>query len=422
MKYEKIQAPKGVREYLPPESSAFEWVRAQLIAPAKLAGFELMELPVFEDTNLFSRGVGESTDVVSKEMYTFEDRGGRSITLRPEGTAGVMRAVIEQNLDRGQLPVKVWYSGQFFRAERPQAGRYRQFYQVGIEAIGLDDPAIDAEVIAIADQGFKNLGLRNYRLEITSLGDAESRTAHRVDLQAFIAGLDLDEATAQRAAINPLRLFDDKRTEMQEAMSKAPLLLDYLSEASRQNFEDVKRYLVAMGINFVVNPRMVRGLDYYTGTTFEFVHSDLGAQSGIGGGGRYDGLMEILGGQSLSGIGFGLGVDRALLAAIAENSLPSEAFTSDLFLIPLGDSAMEKSLSLAQDLRSGGIQVEIAFGDRALKGAMKAADKSGARYVVVLGDSEMASQTVDLKRMSDGVVTSVKIAQLQDQLRQALSL
>ena len=422
MKYEKIQAPKGVREYLPPESSAFEWVRAQLIAPAKLAGFELMELPVFEDTNLFSRGVGESTDVVSKEMYTFEDRGGRSITLRPEGTAGVMRAVIEQNLDRGQLPVKVWYSGQFFRAERPQAGRYRQFYQVGIEAIGLDDPAIDAEVIAIADQGFKNLGLQNYRLEITSLGDAESRAAHRVDLQAFIAGLDLDEATAQRAAINPLRLFDDKRTEMQEAMSKAPLLLDYLSEASRQNFEDVKRYLVAMGINFVVNPRMVRGLDYYTGTTFEFVHSDLGAQSGIGGGGRYDGLMEILGGQSLSGIGFGLGVDRALLAAIAENSLPSEAFSSDLFLIPLGDSAMEKSLSLAQDLRGHGIQVEIAFGDRALKGAMKAADKSGARYVVVLGDSEMASQTVDLKRMSDGVVTSVKIAQLQDQLRQALSL
>jgi histidyl-tRNA synthetase len=422
MKYEKIQAPKGVREYLPPESSAFEWVRAQLIAPAKLAGFELMELPVFEDTNLFSRGVGESTDVVSKEMYTFEDRGGRSITLRPEGTAGVMRAVIEQNLDRGQLPVKVWYSGQFFRAERPQAGRYRQFYQVGIEAIGLDDPAIDAEVIAIADQGFKNLGLRNYRLEITSLGDAESRAAHRVDLQAFIAGLDLDEATAQRAAINPLRLFDDKRTEMQEAMSKAPLLLDYLSEASRQNFEDVKRYLVAMGINFVVNPRMVRGLDYYTGTTFEFVHSDLGAQSGIGGGGRYDGLMEILGGQSLSGIGFGLGVDRALLAAIAENSLPSEAFSSDLFLIPLGDSAMEKSLSLAQDLRGHGIQVEIAFGDRALKGAMKAADKSGARYVVVLGDSEMASQTVDLKRMSDGVVTSVKIAQVQDQLRQALSL
>jgi histidyl-tRNA synthetase len=381
-----------------------------------------MELPVFEDTNLFTRGVGESTDVVSKEMYTFEDRGGRSITLRPEGTAGVMRAVIEQNLDRGQLPVKVWYSGQFFRAERPQAGRYRQFYQVGIEAIGLDDPAIDAEVIAIADQGFKNLGLKNYRLEITSLGDAQSRAAHRVDLMAFIKKLNLDEATAQRAEINPLRLFDDKRPEMQEAMSKAPLLLDYLSESSRKSFEQVQSYLRAMNIAFVVNPRMVRGLDYYTGTTFEFVHSDLGAQSGIGGGGRYDGLMEILGGQSLSGIGFGLGVDRALLAAIAEKSLPAQDFTSDLFLIPLGESAMQVALTTAQVLRDAGIRTEIAFGDRALKGAMKAADKSGARYVVVLGDSELSSGDVDLKRMSDGVITSVKITQLRDQLRQALSL
>jgi histidyl-tRNA synthetase len=355
-------------------------------------------------------------------MYTFEDRGGRSITLRPEGTAGVMRAVIEQNLDRGQLPVKVWYSGQFFRAERPQAGRYRQFYQVGIEAIGLDDPAIDAEVIAIADQGFKNLGLKNYRLEITSLGDAQSRAAHRVDLMAFIKKLNLDEATAQRAEINPLRLFDDKRPEMQEAMSKAPLLLDYLSESSRKSFEQVQSYLRAMNIAFVVNPRMVRGLDYYTGTTFEFVHSDLGAQSGIGGGGRYDGLMEILGGQSLSGIGFGLGVDRALLAAIAEKSLPAQDFTSDLFLIPLGESAMQVALTTAQVLRDAGIRTEIAFGDRALKGAMKAADKSGARYVVVLGDSELSSGDVDLKRMSDGVITSVKITQLRDQLRQALSL
>jgi len=422
MKFEKINAPKGVREYLPPESSAFEWVRSQLIAPAKLAGYKLMELPVFEDTNLFSRGVGESTDVVSKEMYTFEDRGGRSITLRPEGTAGVMRAVIEQNLDRGQLPVKVWYSGQFFRAERPQAGRFRQFYQVGIEAIGLDDPAIDAEVIAIADRGFKNLGLKNYRLEITSLGDAESRAAHRVDLLAFIKTLNLDEATSQRAAINPLRLFDDKRPEMQSAMSKAPLLLDYLSDGARSNFEKVQSYLRGMKIDFVINPRMVRGLDYYTGTTFEFIHPDLGAQSGIGGGGRYDGLMEILGGQSLSGIGFGLGVDRALLAAIAEDSLPTEEFTSDLFIIPLGENAMDSALTISQDVRSAGITVEIAFGDRALKGAMKAADKSGARFVVVLGDSELLNGSVDLKRMSDGVVTSVKIAQLQDQMRQALTL
>ncbi len=416
MRYEKLQAPKGVREYLPPESSAFEWVRENLITPAKNSGYKLMELPVFEDTNLFSRGVGEYTDVVSKEMYTFEDRGGRSITLRPEGTAGVMRAVIEQNLDRGQLPVKVWYSGQYFRAERPQAGRYRQFYQVGIEAIGLDDPAIDAEVIAIADQGFKNLGLKNYRLEITSLGDAQSRAAHRVDLLNFIADLDLDEATRARAAINPLRLFDDKRPEMQEKMLKAPLLLNYLSAESKSNFDTVQKYLTAMGITFTINPRMVRGLDYYTGTTFEFIHPDLGAQSGIGGGGRYDGLMEILGGQSLSGIGFGLGVDRALLAAIAEKTLPISEFNSDLFIIPLGDRAMEYALRIAQDLRSSKISVELAFGDRSLKGAMKAADKSGARFAIVLGDSELEEGAVSLKRMSDGEVTSVKITELRQEL------
>ena len=420
MKYEKIQAPKGVSEYAPPLSAAFEWVRESLIAPAKLAGYQLIELPVFEDTALFSRGVGESTDVVSKEMYTFEDRGGRSITLRPEGTAGVMRAVIENGLDRGQLPVKVWYSGQFFRAERPQAGRYRQFYQVGIEAIGLDDPAIDAEVIAIADQGFKAIGLRNYRLEITSLGDANSRAAHRVDLLKFIAKLDLDEATNTRAAINPLRLFDDKRPEMQAAMQGAPLLLDYLSPESLANFAQVKKYLDQLGISYQVNPRMVRGLDYYTGTTFEFIHEDLGAQSGIGGGGRYDGLMEILGGQSLSGIGFGLGVDRALLAAQAEGVISPDQFTSDLFIIPLGDDQKSLALTLAAQLRGVGIRTEIAFGDRALKGAMKAADKSGSRYVVIIGDDEVASGSVELKRMSDGTITSVKISELQKVLIGAL--
>jgi histidyl-tRNA synthetase len=413
MKYEKIAAPKGVSEYVAPQSAAFEWVRENLIAPAKLAGYQLMELPVFEDTSLFSRGVGESTDVVSKEMYTFEDRGGRSITLRPEGTAGVMRAVIENGLDRGQLPVKAWYSGPFFRAERPQAGRYRQFYQVGVEAIGLDDPAIDAEVIAIADRGFKNLGLKKYRLEITSLGDAESRAAHRVDLVNYISGIELDEVTAARAAINPLRLFDDKRPEMQAAMSKAPLLRDYLNEKSKKHFDQVLAYLDALGISYVINPRMVRGLDYYTGTTFEFIHEELGAQSGIGGGGRYDGLMEILGGQSLSGIGFGLGVDRALLAARAEGVLKEDQFSSDLFIIPVGESEKVKALSIAAELRKAGVRTEIAFGDRALKGAMKAADKSGSRYVIVLGESEIASGKVEIKRMSDGSVSSVKIAELK---------
>ena len=409
---QKIQAPKGVSEYVPPRSEAFEFVRESLIEPARKAGYQLIELPVFEDTELFTRGVGESTDVVSKEMYTFQDRGDRSITLRPEGTAGVMRAVIEHGLDRGQLPAKLWYSGQFFRAERPQAGRYRQFYQVGIEAIGLDDAAIDAEVIAIADAGFKAIGLSKYRLEITSLGDADSRAAHRVDLVKFIAGMKLDEATTARAALNPLRLFDDKRPEIKDAMAKAPLLVDYLSESSRAHFEQVKKYLDVLGISYVLNPRMVRGLDYYTGTTFEFVHELLGAQSGIGGGGRYDGLMAELGGQSLSGIGFGLGVDRALLAAEAEGVINENSFVSDLFIIPLGDVAKEMAMKIASQLRSAGKSIEIAFGDRALKGAMKGADKSGARYVIVLGESEISSATVELKEMKTGATSSVKIDSL----------
>ena len=416
MAQQKISAPKGVSEYTPPRSSLFEFVRESLITPARSAGYQLIELPVFEDTDLFKRGVGESTDVVSKEMYTFEDRGGRSITLRPEGTAGVMRSVIEHGLDRGQLPVKVWYSGQFFRAERPQAGRYRQFYQVGIEAIGLDDPAIDAEVIAIADAGFKALGLKQYRLELTSLGDAQSRAAHKVDLLKFISTLDLDEATAARAAINPLRLFDDKREEMKKAMADAPLLINYLNESSRAHFDQVIQYLDALHISYTLNPRMVRGLDYYTGTTFEFVHELLGAQSGIGGGGRYDGLMEQLGGQSLSGIGFGLGIDRALLAAEAEGVIASDSFVSDLFIIPLGENAKLQALTISSALRAKGKKVEIAFGDRALKGAMKGADKSGAMHVIVVGDSEISSGTVLLKEMKSGTETSVKIDSLFEAL------
>jgi histidyl-tRNA synthetase len=416
MAHQKIQAPKGVSEYFPDRSNLFEHVRDSLIAPAKKSGYQLIELPVFEDTDLFRRGVGESTDVVSKEMYTFEDRGGRSITLRPEGTAGVMRAVIEHGLDRGQLPVKLWYSGQFFRAERPQAGRYRQFYQVGIEAIGLDDPAIDAEVIAIADAGFKSLGLSKYRLEMTSLGDASSRAAHRVELLKFISGLDLDEATAERAKINPLRLFDDKREEMKSNMAKAPLLMDYLNAESSEHFNKVLGYLDRMNVSYILNPRMVRGLDYYTGTTFEFVHELLGAQSGIGGGGRYDGLMQELGGQALSGIGFGLGVDRVLLAAEAEGVINQDAFVSDLFIIPLGEEAKKMALAIAHDLRAQGKVVEIAFGDRGLKGSMKAADKTGATYSMVLGESELNTATVELKHMKSGKSSSVKIDSLHQHL------
>ena len=406
----KFQAPKGVSEYFPPNSASFEFVRDQLLKRAKLAGYELIELPVFEDTEVFTRGVGESTDVVSKEMYTFEDRGGRSITLRPEGTAGVMRAVIEHNLDRGQLPVKLFYTGPFFRAERPQAGRYRQFYQVGIEAIGYSDPTIDVEVIAVADSAFKALGLKQYKLNITSLGDAKSRDSHRTDLVKFISTLKLDDATLERAKINPLRLFDDKRDEIKSAMAKAPLLLDYLNTESTEHFEEVKRLLSDINIDYVINPRMVRGLDYYTGTTFEFDHQLLGAQSGIGGGGRYDGLMSSLGGSDVSGIGFGLGVDRVLMACQAENCLPTSINQLDLFIVPITEKAKSLGFKLISDLRTAGIGCDMAYGDRGLKGGMKAADKSQARYALVIGDDEVVSGKCELKLMSSGEVISSSLA------------
>ena len=421
----KFAAPKGVSEYLPPRSNIFDHIVQTLKIPALAAGYELIELPIFEDTELFTRGVGASTDVVTKEMYTFEDRGGRSLTLRPEGTAGVIRAVIEHGRDRASLPVKLFYHGPFFRAERPQAGRYRQFYQFGIEAIGSDDPYLDAEVISIAYQGYRKLGLKNFELQITSLGDSDSRVSHRKDLDAFIAGLNLDEETRNRALKNPLRLFDDKRDEIKDAMSKAPLLLDYLNAESRENFEQVKSALDSLGIAYQVNPRMVRGLDYYTGTTFEFVHSGLGAQSGIGGGGRYDGLMELLGGSKLSGIGFGLGIDRILLALEAEAEsgqlLPGELKYIDLYVIALGDQARTKCFTLVDSLRKEGFVVEQNFGDRSLKAAMKAADKSGARFAIVLGDSELESASVELKEMSSGALTSVRLTSLAKTLAEKSS-
>ena len=411
-----FQAPKGVSEYLPPRSSLFEIALAGLTRPALAAGYKLIELPIFEDTALFERGVGETTDVVSKEMYTFEDRGGRSLTLRPEGTAGVMRAVIEHGLDRGQLPVKLFYRGPFFRAERPQAGRYRQFYQFGIEAIGVDDPYLDAEVISIANDGFRGLGLTQLELQISSLGDADSRLAHRKELLNYLAKIPLDEETRARGEKNPLRLFDDKRESIQRAMKDAPLLQDFLSASSRSKFEVVQRVLQANSIPFTVNPRMVRGLDYYTDTTFEFIHHGLGAQSSIGGGGRYSGLMESLGGQPLSGIGFGLGIDRTVLAMESEGSAHSNSTYFDLYLIALGDRARDLAFAQALKLRKEGFVVDLAFGERGLKGAMKAADKLGARYTAVLGDSEVESGRIELKEMSSGESKSITLDSVATEL------
>ncbi|MGU3502193.1 histidine--tRNA ligase [Mycobacterium sp. C31M] len=415
-----FRAPKGVPDYLPPDSAAFVAVRDGLLGAARRAGYGDVELPIFEDTALFARGVGESTDVVSKEMYTFADRGERSVTLRPEGTAGVMRAVIEHGLDRGQLPVKLCYSGPFFRYERPQAGRYRQLQQVGVEAIGVDDPALDAEVIAIADAGFRSLGLDGFRLEITSLGDDTCRPQYRELLQDFLFKLDLDEETRRRAEINPLRVLDDKRPAVREMTADAPLMLDHLSEVAKAHFDTVLAHLDALAVPYVVNPRMVRGLDYYTKTTFEFVHDGLGAQSGIGGGGRYDGLMSQLGGQDLSGIGFGLGVDRTLLALRAEGKSVGAQNRVDVYGVPLGETAKLELAKLAAALRANGIRVDLAYGDRSLKASMRGADRSGAVLALVAGDRDIEAGTVGVKDLGTGEQVDVAVASVVAEVQSRL--
>lgn len=414
-------APKGVPEYYPPGSAGFVAVRDTLCDSARRAGYGYIELPVFEDTTLFARGVGESTDVVSKEMYTFPDRGGRSISLRPEGTAGVIRSVIEHGMDRGQLPVKLYYGGPFFRYERPQAGRYRQLQQVGVEAIGVDDPALDAEIIAIADEGYRRLGLTGYRIELTSLGDVVSRPAYRAKLQEFLEGLPLDEETRQRAKLNPLRVLDDKRPEVREMLTDAPLVIDHLSVAAKEHYEQVKTHLSDLGVAYSENHRLVRGLDYYTKTTFEFVHDGLGAQSGIGGGGRYDGLMSELGGSDVSGVGFGLGVDRTLLACAAEGLTVGEQNRCEVYCVPLGDAAKRRIVGFAGKLRDLGIRVDVAYGGKGLKGAMKSADKSGAKLALVLGERDLEAGTVQLKDLTSGDQRSVEIESAVDVIRAALS-
>ena len=416
----EFQAPKGVPEYFPPRSSAFLAVREALAYPARHAGYGYIELPVFEDTALFVRGVGESTDVVSKEMYTFTDRGDRSLSLRPEGTAGVIRSIVENRLDKGTLPVKLWYAGPFFRAERPQHGRYRQLQQVGIEAVGGDDPALDAEVIALADEAYRRLGLRRYRLDLTSLGCAQCRPAYREALAQYLSGLQLDEATQARARMNPLRVLDDKRPEVVEQMVQAPVMVDRLCAACQEHYDSVRGFLTDAGVQWNEAPRLVRGLDYYTRTTFEFTHELLGAQSGIGGGGRYDGLMESVGGDALSGIGFGLGTDRTLLACEAEGLEVGAGPRVDVFVVPIGDAARHISVALLAELRAAGIRADMAYGGRGLKGAMKAADKSGAPRVVIIGEDEVAAESVQVKDMERGTQESVTRRGVVEQLRRSI--
>ncbi|MEU4229896.1 histidine--tRNA ligase [Nonomuraea sp. NPDC026600] len=413
-----FQAPKGTFDWLPPRSERVLAVREALVGPARLAGYGYVETPVFEDTQLFARGVGESTDIVSKEMYTFPDKAGRSLTLRPEGTASVVRAVLQHGLHNGQLPVKLWYSGSQFRYERSQKGRYRHFWQVGAEALGSEDPALDAELVVLGAQGFAALGLTGVRLLINSLGDKTCRPTYRAALQDFLRGLDLDADTKARIEINPLRVLDDKRPEVQAQLTGAPLVVDHLCAACESYHEEVRALLSAAGVAYKDDPRLVRGLDYYTRTTFEFVHDGLGSQSAVGGGGRYDGLSEMLGGPPLPSVGWALGVDRTVLAMEAEGLLDDTApGRVQVYGVPLGDEARRRMFLLVTELRQAGVSADLAYGGKGLKGAMKGADRSGARFALILGERDLAAQAVQLKDLTTAEQTEVPLAQVVDVLK-----
>jgi histidyl-tRNA synthetase len=415
-----FSAPRGTYDLIPPDSADFLAVREALSAPLRRAGYGYVETPGFEQAELFSRGVGESTDIVTKEMYTLTTKGGDVLALRPEGTASVLRAALQANLHRGALPVKLWYSGSYYRYERPQAGRYRHFSQVGAEALGAEDPALDAELIVLADDAYRSLGLRNFRLLLNSLGDRACRPGYRAVLQDFLRGLDLDEETRARIEINPLRVLDDKRESVQRQLAGAPTMRDHLCADCESYHARVRELLTGAGVAFEDDPKLVRGLDYYTRTTFEFVHDGLGSQSAVGGGGRYDGLSEMIGGPELPSVGWALGVDRTVLALRAEGVAPGAPPSAQVYAVPVGEEARRVLFSTVTALRRHGVAADFAYGGRGMKNAMKSANRSGARFAVVLGERDLAEGVAQVKDLESGEQVAVPLDGVVEAVRAKL--
>ncbi|MFZ4515156.1 MAG: histidine--tRNA ligase [Acidimicrobiia bacterium] len=401
------RAPKGTLDVLPPESARWEYLIARFAARTERYGYGLVVSPMFEHVEVFQR-VGESTDVVRKEMYVFEDQGGRRYALRPEGTASVVRTYVEH---RPTPPWKVWYVSPFFRAERPQKGRYRQHVQLGVEAIGTDDPDVDVEVIALLHGFYRDLGLQRFRLQINSMGDAESREHYREVLLAYWrAHADLLGDEMERAELNPLRILDSKRPDWQATIDAAPKLAEYLTPAAIDAFARVQAGLTALGIAFEINPRLVRGFDYYTGTVFEFASDALdSAQNAIGGGGRYNKLSEEMGGPEAPAIGFGAGIERLLMACTEEGVCPAPTSRTDVFVVDTIGNL--EAVTLLEELRSAGVRADRAYGGRSLKAQMKVADKSGAPVVLILGEHEAARGCVSWKDLRTGEQTEVPRAE-----------
>ncbi len=415
---EKIQALKGTYDILPQDAAKWQYIEGIIRDICKNFGYEEIRIPVFEYTNLFQRGVGDTTDVVQKEMYTFEDKGGRSITLRPEGTAGVVRSVLEHNLLENALPVKLYYMISCYRNEKPQAGRYREFRQFGIEAFGSSDNSLDAEVISLVVTFLQRIGLKNFTVNINSIGCPVCRKKYNEELKQFLnEKLDrLCYTCKTRFDKNPMRILDCKEQECKDAVKDAPVLLDYICDECRDHFEGLRTNLDTMGIKYNIDEGIVRGLDYYTKTVFEIKSTDLGAQSTVCGGGRYDGLVEQLGGKPTPGIGFGLGLERLILCLEAQNREFTENSAPDLFICELGEKARSYGIKLVYDMRKEGISVQRDCMGRSLKAQMKYANKIGAKYTTALGDNEIESGKCMLKNMETGESTEVEIKDLKNHL------
>ena len=408
------QAPKGTKDIMPQESYKWHYIEDNIRRISESFGYREIRTPVFEHTELFERGVGNTTDIVQKEMYTFEDKGGRSITLKPEGTAGAARAYIEHRLYAGPQPVKMYYLTPCYRYENPQAGRLREFHQFGVEVFGAPQASVDAEIITLAMTLFQQLGVRDLSVRINSIGCPKCRPAYHELIKSYLAGHldDLCDTCRERYERNPLRILDCKNKNCKKVIEGVPHMLDHLCEECRDHFEDTRKYLKAAGFEYEIDPMIVRGLDYYTKTVFEIVSGSIGAQGTICGGGRYDGLVEECGGPQVPGAGFGLGLERLLMVLENQEAEIPQPDVCDIFFATIGEEAREKAFELILQLRRNGIVSDMDHAGRSLKAQFKYADKLGARYVGTLGEEELAAGEITLKEMETGKEEKVPFDQI----------
>ena len=417
------KAPRGTKDITPKESYKWNYIENKFREICGLYGYEEMRTPIFEHTELFKRSVGDTTDVVQKEMYSFEDKGGRDITLKPEGTAGVIRAFIENKLYSDAQPTKMFYIIPCFRYERPQAGRQRQFHQFGVEAVGSDNPSLDAEVIALAVQFFNEVGLKDLAVSINSVGCPTCRAKYNELLKSYLDKKSdaLCSTCLERKDKNPMRVIDCKNPNCQENLQDVPFMIDHICDDCKDHFEKLQQYLKEMDVNFIVDKTIVRGLDYYKKTAFEIISNDIGSQSTVCGGGRYDGLVEQLGGpKGTSGIGFALGAERLLLTMENNNIEIENPHSTDIYIVTIGDEAKIKSFKLLKDLRYNHISADSDHLDRSVKAQFKYSDKINAKFTIVIGEDELSNDTATLKNMKTSEQFTVKLSELVEELKNRL--